>query len=610
MKRSFKTIILSLAALAALSCTPSAIEDLKGIYAAPTTLTLNNAQVVSIDKQEGFRFITVKLGGQDEAVVKFASKDYYLTPTTYYINPANGIKAGMYEEGVSTINGQAITFGSITVTCTPAGGNDYDYRFKGTVEVGDNVRKTIDCIARLTFEADPEPAILKNVLSATSNVASGTMSVTINLATKEVTSEYDASTWSTVYKGNGYYAAIDFYSEDGYLHEGTYKPSAAGGVINPGEYGIGWDPGDLWGIGIVFSNWGTCWWTVEDGATSAEKINSGEIIVSKKGSKWTIEYNNYDQNKIWFKFDGAIEGMDKPEGGQITPDWYFYDSISDVYDATYSVVSGVKGHTVYLSTDAESLMGGSIAASFQLILADGVNEIEGEYSVMEYANAPYKAGNGYSFPDWGLLGGSYYYKGTDLVLINPGETISVVKLADGCYEFSGDGYSFVAANDSFSGGGGGGGSEPDYIELVTLLNYQSNVANGTNSVTVNFATEGVSSEYDAATWSTIYKGTGFYLAADIYSTDGTIAEGTYTASAAGGAINAGEFGIGWDPGDLWGIGMVFSNWGTCWWTVTDGATSAQHLTDGTITVSKSGDTYTIIYDNGELAARYIGPLAQ
>lgn len=605
MKINFKTIILSLAALAVLSCTPSAIDDLQGIYSAPTDLNLSSAQVASIDKMEGYRFITLKLSGQDEVIVKFASKDYYLTPTVYYNNPADGIKAGMYEEGVSTINGQAITFGSITVKCTPAGGDDFDYNIRGTVEVGENVRKTINYSGKLTFEADPEPALLKNVLSATSNVASGTMSVTLNLATKDVTSTYDASTWSTVYQGNGYYAAIDLYSEDGYLHEGTYKPCATGGAVNPGEYGIGWDPGDLWGIGISFSDWGTCWWTVDNGATSAEKITSGDIVVSKKGKKWTIEYNNYDQNKIWFLFEGAIEELTKPEGGEIKPDWYFLDNVSDVYDATYAVVPGVKGHTIYLGTDKESLYGGAVAASFQLILADGVSEIEGEYDVMEYASAPYKAGNGYSYPDWGLLGGSYYYKGADLVLINPGETISVSKLADGCYEISGNGYSFVAADDNFKGGGS---VEPDYIELVTLLSFQSNVSSGTNSVTINMASEGVTSEYDSATWSTVYKGSGFYLATDIYSADGTLAEGTYTACATGGVINAGEFGIGWDPGDLWGIGISFSDWGTCWWTVTDGVTSAQKLTTGTITVTKDGDNYTIIFDNGELAARYIGPL--
>lgn len=608
MKINFKNIFLSLAALASFACTPAAIDDLKGIYSAPTGLSLDAAKVVAIEKQEGFRFITINLSGQDQVDIKFASKDYFLTPTTYYINPMDGIKAGMYLEGESKVNGQAITFGGITVECALASGDDYIYYIKGVVEVGDNVRKSIEWTGNLTFEPDPEPEILKNVLSATSNVASGTMSVTLALGTAGVTAEYDPATWSTVYKGNGFYAGIDLYSEDGYLHEGVYKPCATGGVINPGEYGIGWDPGDLWGIGMVFENWGTCWWTVEDGTTSAEKIAAGDIVVSKSGSKWVIEYNNYDGNKIWFKFEGAIEALTKPDSGDVDPDWYFFDNVGDVYDASYAVVPGVKGHNIYVGTDLQAIMGGSFVATFALILPEGVGELEGQYDVIEYAAEAYKAGNGYSIPDWGLVGGSYYFKDGEMVLINPGEAISVQKLADGCYSFSGNGYEFIAANDDYSGGGGGGGTEPDYVELVNLLSFTSNVPNGTNSVTINMGTDGVTAEYDPATWSTIYKGSGFYLAADIYSTDGTLAEGTYNACAAGGVINEGEFGIGWDPGDLWGIGMVFENWGTCWWTVDNGATSAQKLTNGTITVTKDGDTYTIIYDNGEFAARYIGAL--
>ena len=73
----------------------------------------------------------------------------------------------------------------------------------------------------------------------------------------------------------------------------------------------------------------------------------------------------------------------------------------------------------------------------------------------------------------------------------------------------------------------------------------------------------------------------------------------------GGTIGEGEFGIGYDT-SMWG--MDFYNWGTCWWTVTDGATSAQKLTDGTITVTKAGEDYTVIYKNDSLACRFIGKI--
>ncbi|MBR5275354.1 MAG: hypothetical protein IKU33_08970, partial [Bacteroidales bacterium] len=87
-----------------------------------------------------------------------------------------------------------------------------------------------------------------------------------------------------------------------------------------------------------------------------------------------------------------------------------------------------------------------------------------------------------------------------------------------------------------------------------------------------------------------------------------LAPGTYTACATGGAIAEGEFGIGWDPGDLWGIGMVFENWGTCWWTVDNGATSAEKVVDGTLTVEVDGDTYTISLQSSTVNAQYVGTL--
>ena len=111
------------------------------------------------------------------------------------------------------------------------------------------------------------------------------------------------------------------------------------------------------------------------------------------------------------------------------------------------------------------------------------------------------------------------------------------------------------------------------------------------------------------TWQTVWTGTGNYLALDIYSADGYLHEGTYTACAAGGQIAEGEFGIGWDPGDLWGIGMVFENWGTCWWSVSGGAAVAEaKVLDGTLTVAVDGETYTITLESSAVNARYVGVL--
>ena len=156
--------------------------------------------------------------------------------------------------------------------------------------------------------------------------------------------------------------------------------------------------------------------------------------------------------------------------------------------------------------------------------------------------------------------------------------------------------------------------EKETAQLVTFLSFQSNVASGQNTVTVQLAAEGLSSEtvdtgygvYDAIT------GEGKYLKFDAYSADGTLAAGTYTASAEGGVVKEGEFSIGYDTTVDWGFGpMEMTNWGTCWMTHNaDGSETGVKITDGTITVAVEGDVYTITVESSVLEATYVGKLSK
>ena len=121
-------------------------------------------------------------------------------------------------------------------------------------------------------------------------------------------------------------------------------------------------------------------------------------------------------------------------------------------------------------------------------------------------------------------------------------------------------------------------------------------------------TDGITASFDPSTYQTVWEGEGGYLAFDIYSTDGTLSAGTYTANSVGGTINPGEFGIGYDTDVDWGFGpMHFENWGTCWWTVSGGTATATKVLDGTMTVAIDGETYTITIESSVIKARYVGP---
>ena len=639
MKLIYKVFAAAAGILALSSCVEDAIQPLTGKYEKPATYELNTLAAQSVEKGDKTRTFTVELSGSNATLsMKLVGDKYFLADGSYTPATADQAKKNTYivGNGGTTFNNIPVESGSIKI----AQGTG-TYSFSGILWLADESIVDFKSTVNLAYEPDPEPIKLTQVISATSNVANGTNSVTINLGTDGISSTTDPTTWQTIWTGEGNYLAVDFYSADGFLYPGTYKPSATGGVIAEGEYGIGWDPGDLWGIGMVFENWGTCWWTVSGGATSAEKISEGDIIVEKSGSKYTITYNH---NGLWMTFNGKIEAVDPDGGSGNTGDDTDYVELTSLISATSNVANGTKSLTI--NVGQEGLSSTTDPTTWQTVW-----EGEGNYLALDIYSedgklytGTYNAsavggtinagefgigwdpgdlwGIGMVFENWGtcwwnVAGGAavaagkvtdgtvqVLVEGTDLViklkstLVNAKFTYPVAQFVDGT------GAPIEVVNL-------GGGEEPEFegTELSVLLSATSNVANGTNSVTINLAEEGISSTHDPTTWQTTWEGEGHYLALDVYSADGKLAPGTYTACATGGQIAEGEFGIGWDPGDLWGIGMVFENWGTCWWAVSGGAAVAEaKVLDGTLTVAVDGDTYTITLESSVVNAQYVGPM--
>ena len=611
MKLFNRILAAAVGIMALSSCVEEAIKPLEGKYPAPVTYELNTLKSQSMEKGEKTRTITVELANEEATLlVKFVSDKYYINSVAHTPVPADQAKNKSYIVGADgstfTVGGNTVPVESGSITATQGEGT---YTFEGSLWLADESIIKFNSTVDLVFEADPEPVKLTTLLSATSNVASGTNSLTINMGTDGLSSTTDPTTWQTVWEGEGNYLALDIYSEDGYLHEGTYTACATGGAINPGEFGIGWDPGDLWGIGMVFENWGTCWWDVANGAaTINQKVTEGTVTVTRKGSKWVIELvSGEGKSMLWTKFEGAIDALTPQGSSTPAPEYTMTDKVEAVYDASYAVVAGVEKHLVTLTKGEET------AAIFELITAEG-GVIEGIFTSQEYASAAGLMGNGYSFPDWGVEGGSRYWVNGEMVLINPGETVEVAKLADGLYSFTGStGYEFVAATADYVGGGDE--PESDYTEFSKLLIYQPNQETDANyqptgrytSLTLKMGTEGMYTEvvnngyYD----ETKIKGNGQVLSIDFYTADGTLAAGTYEACAEGGVVGEGEFGIGYDV-EMWGMQMV---WGTCVTPYENDAEGAiQKITDGTITVEVSGDVYTITLESSAVNARYVGAL--
>ena len=650
MKLIYKIFAAAASILALSSCVESAIGPMTGKYEKPVVYEMNTLASQSVEKGDKYRTFTVELSGDNNTsmTLKMVNDKYFLADGNYTPAPADQAKKNTYivGNGGTTFNNIPVETGSIKVAQ-----GEGTYSFAGMLWLADESVIEIKSTVALVYEADPEPIRLTTLLSATSNVASGTKSLTINLGTDGISSTAEPPTWQPVWTGTGNYLALDIYSADGYLHEGTYTASAAGGTINEGEFGIGWDPGDIWNIGIAFENWGTCWWDVAGGAaTINQKVTEGSVTVTRKGSKWVIELvSGEGKSMLWTKFEGAIDALTDPAlggGGNVDDTDYVeltkllsatknpgvltinmaQDGISSTTDPnTWQTIWEGEGN--YLAADIYSADGKLYTGEY-MACAVGGTVGEGEFGIGYDTTVDFGWGP-MEMKDWG----------TCWWTVADGAT-SAVKILDGTMTVAMEGDNVViklkssVVNAKFTypvaqfvdgtgapievvnlGGGEGNNPAPDYTEFTKLLIVQPNQAYNESgqptgeytSFTLKVGTDGMYTEVVNNGWydETKIKGTGQVLSIDFYTADGTVAAGTYTACEVGGTINEGEFGIGYDV-EMWGQKMV---WGTC---VTpyesDAAGTIEKVTDGTVTVEISGDVYTITLESSNINAQYIGSL--
>ena len=649
MKLIYKIFAAAASILALSSCVESAIEPMTGKYAKPVVYEMNTLASQSVEKGDKNRTFTVELSGDNASMtLKMVNDKYFLADGNYTPAPADQAKKNTYivGNGGTTFNDIPVETGSIKVAQ-----GEGTYSFAGILWLADESVIEIKSTVALVYEADPEPVKLSTVLSATSNLANGSQTVTMQLAQDGIYSEWDMNTYQTIWHGEGNYLAIDLYSADGYLHEGTYSASVVGGVVGEGQFGIGYDTTVDWGWGpMEMKDWGTCWWSVSNGAATAKKILEGTINVSKKGSKWVIELiSGEGKEMIWAKFEGAVDALTDPAlggGGNVDDTDYVeltkllsatknpgvltinmaQDGISSTTDPnTWQTIWEGEGN--YLAADIYSADGKLYTGEY-MACAVGGTVGEGEFGIgydttVDFGRGPME------MKDWG----------TCWWTVADGAT-SAVKILDGTMTVAMEGDNVViklkssVVNAKFTypvaqfvdgtgapievvnlGGGEGNNPAPDYTEFTKLLIVQPNQAYNESgqptgeytSFTLKVGTDGMYTEVVNNGWydETKIKGTGQVLSIDFYTADGTVAAGTYTACEVGGTINEGEFGIGYDV-EMWGNKMV---WGTCV-TPYDSDTEGtiEKVTDGTVTVEISGDVYTITLESSNINARYIGSL--
>jgi hypothetical protein len=421
------------ACLALVSCTNTALDPLVGLFPDAKEPVLTSLVSSSAQKTDKNRIFTLNFVGNDATLIAQLvgpRAQYYLESNVYGPGESNGC----FLVGPTQINGNTVESGTITVqkkegdyykltfVLFDASGNAYRTKWEGDI----------------IYEPDPEPVVLTKLLVAQANANS---TVTFKLGTDDMRLDMMGTP-----EGDGYALTADVYSADGFLAEGVYTPAADHDNVGPGQYAPGYEY-DLseWGMGIM--HWGTCWWEWP----TVTHIDKEPITVTKKGSKFTITWGSEETYPHWATFTGEIPEL--TPGDVPTPNYTYTDELSDAVDETFAPVAGVKTHNLTLKNKA-----GEEVAWFQLVLTEGVSDYSGDYFCKEYAHEDHTFGNGYDLSMWGMgMGGSRYLKADgSVVLINPGESLSVSKLGDDIWEISGNGYDFIFGN-------GGGSDEPVYV---------------------------------------------------------------------------------------------------------------------------------------------------
>ena len=414
------------------SCQTSVLDPLEGIFTPPTVAESFTSASCNAYKADGKRYFELNLGGSVSLQATLVGDSYYLTSNAYTEAQEAAAKKGNFVLGKTSVNGTQVETGTITVTQ-----DGEAYKVKAILFVTGGAAYKLSWSGNFHFEPDPEPVVLTKLLVAQANANS---TVTFKVGTDDMSLDMMGSPM-----GEGYALTADVYSADGVLYEGVYTAAPSSDNVGPGQFAPGYEY-DLseWGLGIM--HWGTCWWVGE----SVTHITSGTVTVEKKGTKFVITWGSEETYPNWATFTGEIPEL-TPSAAP-SPDYSYTDELSDPVDETFAPVSGVKTHNLTLKNKA-----GEEVAWFQLVLAEGVSDYSGEYVCKEYAHEDHTFGNGYDLSMWGMgLGGTRYVAADgSVVMVNPGETLSISKLGDDVWEVSGKGYDFIFGN-------GGGDVTPAY----------------------------------------------------------------------------------------------------------------------------------------------------
>ena len=425
-------------AFAAISCTPDNPDDpgKDDGKAKELTTLVSNASTWNVDK----RVFDLSFSGEGVALAtQLIGFDAELGAGKYKLVAEASAKAGDAVLEKTLLDSKAVSAGTVQVTKS---GKKYTFNFTLTA---DGTEVALSWSGDIDWPADPAPKkVLNTLLSAQANQSGeAAFTLSMSLGTAGIGVKQDESTgWQQVWTGEGGYLALDIFSEDRYLHEGIYHANEVGGVLEAGQFGIGYDTDvEYWGTIYHVENWGTCWWNVKDGAATADhKILDGIVVVRFLGEKsWQISWGkDYPTEYV---FEGEIEALTQPESAGEAPvveiasglTYTVEDKTSEnTADDQGTPLSGVQLFR-FLVMEGENYV-----AEFDLVVTEGTTDFTGEYTVKSYPHENLTAGNGWGFAAYNFYGGSFYLFDGAVYFIPIDATIKVTDTAGTLkFEFEG-----------------------------------------------------------------------------------------------------------------------------------------------------------------------------
>ena len=393
--------LLTVAITAALlgACNTKALDDLEGVYPAPTDITFTSAVGAEPQKAGRLKVFPVDFKTADGGVLhmEMVGDSYFLPAAAFTPEPEATAKKGNYIAGKSvyTQGGSTMVVSRGIITVEKVGD---DYSTSGTLwlEGGSIIR--VHGGGTIVYE--PTDPMQRPERKGAQVNYDGT--ITAVFSTGGYTETFDMTTYQMVYEGEGYEWQVVIKSPDGKLYPGTYAPGDGYVVGHVEQVDYGFGPMDV--------DAGTIWYTIADGKKVPTYITAGDIVVAKDGPVYTVDINQGKEG-VFAQYEGPVPALD-PEGSELV-------TFTKLLAANSYAQYGMPILDVLLSTDELSFdpttyqyAGSGSMVQLEIYSADG-SIAAGDYTIAtkddssDFVEGTFRAGDDGMFGLSGTFANTY-----------------------------------------------------------------------------------------------------------------------------------------------------------------------------------------------------------